>query len=528
MVVLVGANINGDTFVIHGQSGSVSGGPNVSNVSGIQALDGDDVATVNNNNNLYNGINLAGGNDTLSMTKSNSAAIDLGEGDNVADISGGMIYGQISSGSGEDDITLNDTAAHGGVSTGGGNDNLTATGDGHTYIGALDTGDGDDNVTLDGVEVHTGFDTGDGDDTVSITDTEVDPVLRTGEGEDTIIVSGGSVINNGIETGTGKDTVSVSDSRVNGDIRTGDGDDLIQITNSLLNNGVRSGAGSDIVSVSDGSTVWGMLDGGSGMDYLVLPVGTVVTDSVNGTFTIESGMTYVVSSGRFVLPSGRTIHYTNFESSGSTIPCFTTGTMIDTPLGPVAVEDLQVGDEVMTMDRGAVPVEWIGTRSLSAVALRAYPNRRPVRIPAGALAQGVPAQDLIVSPQHRVLIDSDISMRMTGSAQLLLPAVKLVGYNGIERISPADGVVYVHFTCRQHEVVFSNGCPTESLYLGPQTLASLSDDARAELLDLFPEFNPSQGIVPAHARPVLQKGTRIGTLLKRHEKNGKALQRHLH
>lgn len=80
------------------------------------------------------------------------------------------------------------------------------------------------------------------------------------------------------------------------------------------------------------------------------------------------------------------------------IPCFLCGTMIETPQGPVAIEDLVPGDLVLTRDRGAQPLRWIGSRGLSGRELAAAPHLVPIRIRAGALAAGVPAADLLVSP----------------------------------------------------------------------------------------------------------------------------------
>ena len=560
MPVLVGANLSGDTFIINGTTGSVSGGPTQVAVTGIVALDGADTATITNAPNLYDGVNMAGGDDDVTMTGSKSDFLALGDGDNTADVSdsdidhaisagggndefnltdtdagslamgdgdntasitGGRVHGQITSGSGEDHVTIDNAHTHGGLSLGDGNDTIDATGSGTTYMGTLDTGAGDDEVSLEGIEVHTGFDTGSGNDTINLVNSEVDPKLFTGDGDDTITGSAGSILNNGAKTGEGNDRVTFSDMTVNGNIELEEGDDVIIVNNTLINNSIIAGDGNDKVAISDGSTVWGGLNGGFGIDSLSVPVGTTIWDQSGNTYVVADGMTYAVSSGSFRLPSGRVIRYRHFEDASSSFPCFVAGTMIDTPQGRVPVETLKPGDEVTSLDHGAVEVTWIGMRRLSAADLTDMPSLCPVRIPAGALGIGAPERDLVVSPQHRVLIDSDISERMTGEAQLLVPAVKLVGYNGIETIPAADGVTYVHFTCAEHEVVFANGCPSESLYLGPEALKSLPAASKAELALLFPDMIAA----PSRARPFLEKRGKIQRLLARHEKNSKALQR---
>ena len=546
MVVLVGANPSGDTFVVVGTSGSVSGGPTQSNVSGIEAADGPDTATITNAPNMYSGISMGGGDDDVTMTGSTAADLELGGGNNTASLTNSLIHHEISSGSGEDHISLDNSTVHDGIETGGGNDTIEATGTLSHRIGGIDTGDGDDDITLDGVMVNSEFNTGDGDDTVTGSGAQINPEMQTGDGNDTITFTDGSVIANGINAGDGDNTLSFTDTEISGDIETGSGNDHLTFTNTTVhdevetghgddtiivnggtfNSGIEAGGGKDIVAITEDTIVYGGIDGGSGQDLFVVPVGTVVYDNNNGTFTVEDGMTYTVDSGNIQLPSGRWISYDDFESMGSSVPCFTAGTLIETPDGPTPVENLSPGDLVLTMDRGPVALEWIGQRKLCALELMARPNLRPVRIPAGALGNGNPSTDLIVSPQHRVLVDSAISERMTGSAQILLPAVKLVGYAGIETVLPADGIHYVHIMCHGHEIVFSNGCATESLYLGRETIKALPQAAKQELAIIFPDIIAASAPVFAQARPFLEKRGKIKSLLKRHGKHHRPLQRH--
>ena len=88
----------------------------------------------------------------------------------------------------------------------------------------------------------------------------------------------------------------------------------------------------------------------------------------------------------------------------SAIICFMAGTMIRTPHGEVAVETLTRGDLVMTTDDAAKPVAWLGKQTVSMVF--ADPLRSlPVRVRAGALGENVPARDLLISPDHALLVD---------------------------------------------------------------------------------------------------------------------------
>lgn len=183
------------------------------------------------------------------------------------------------------------------------------------------------------------------------------------------------------------------------------------------------------------------------------------------------------------------------------VTCFGMGTMIDTASGPRAVETLRPGDLVLSRDHGPQPLRWLGRAHVAADRLEARPNLRPILIRAGALGSGSPARDLVVSPQHRMLIRSRIAHRLFENGEILVAAKHLVGLPGIEVTVPAGGVTYFHLLFDRHEIVMSDGAWSESLFTGPQALDSISDAARREILALFPEL--AAGRVPQPARRLL-------------------------
>jgi hypothetical protein len=207
----------------------------------------------------------------------------------------------------------------------------------------------------------------------------------------------------------------------------------------------------------------------------------------------------------------------------TTAPCFTLGTQIATPEGPVPVEQLQPGDLVLTLDHGPQPLRWIGSSRLERADLNAKPHLKPILIAAGSLAPGLPCQDLSVSPQHRVLVSSKIARRMFGSAEVLVAAKKLLTHQGISVLEDnPDGVDYFHILCDDHQIVFSNGLPTESLYVGAEAKIALPQDAQAEIMALFPQlWAPGYDLAPA--RIVIKKAKRIDQLIARHVKSGRSI-----
>jgi len=205
------------------------------------------------------------------------------------------------------------------------------------------------------------------------------------------------------------------------------------------------------------------------------------------------------------------------------VPCFAAGTVIQTDRGEVVIEDLKTGMMVRTVDAGFQPIRWIGSTSLDAVDLAARPELRPIRIGRGALGQNIPHRDLLVSPQHRILVRSRIAMRMFSAEEVLLPAKKLLGMDGVCRVDDAAQVDYFHILFDAHHLIFSDGAVSESFFVGPQVLHGIDRQSYDEILTLFPEFKEDQSGLRL-ARPTPQTGRLADKLIYRHSKNGKPLQ----
>ncbi|MBI6630791.1 Hint domain-containing protein [Pontibaca sp. S1109L] len=155
------------------------------------------------------------------------------------------------------------------------------------------------------------------------------------------------------------------------------------------------------------------------------------------------------------------------------------------------------------MDNGPQEIRWIGQQTIGAGALMAQPKLRPIRIQAGALGQGLPERDLLVSPQHRMLASNRLAQRMFGTQEVLVAAKQLVALNGIDVADDVDEVTYVHFLCDQHEVVFAEGAASETLYTGTEALKSVGKAAREEIFSIFPELREREpdALPAAGARP---------------------------
>lgn len=228
-------------------------------------------------------------------------------------------------------------------------------------------------------------------------------------------------------------------------------------------------------------------------------------------------------------PAGTTLYYRQHMSEytdGPNVPldtiCFGAGTLIRTDKGLVPVELLRPGMMVMTRDAGPQPVIWAASSHIRASALAAAPHLQPIRIRQGTLGDGLPERDLIVSPQHRMLVRSAIALRMFGAAEVLVAAKSLLAIDGVEIAADQSDVTYVHFLLPEHHIVFAEGAESESLYTGAQALKTLGHAARRELAEIFPGILDADRPSPTTARPLVTV-SKARKLAERHAHNGKPL-----
>lgn len=380
----------------------------------------------------------------------------------------------------------------------GGNDTVNAGGGNDTVFGGLGNdslsgGDGDDSLSgddgndrligeagADSLFGGAGADSlfgGIGNDLLESGDGGGQ--LFGGEGDDRLIGGGG---NETLDGGAGNDSISTgggSDLVLGGagnDTITASGEGPVQ---------VQAGDDRDTILIQNGLGSSGsFIDGGEGGDdFDVLDLRDAgARRVVYDAETRENGTIFWLDSAG--QETGASTSFTNIEK----IICFGTGTRITTISGMKAVEDLVVGDLVLTFDHGFQPVRWIGSRLLSAGEIKANDLLRPMTIKAGALGFGLPERDLVLSRQHRVLLRSPIAERMFGHREILVPVKDLVGLNGVGHVARETQVEYWHIMFDDHEVILSENMPTESFFFGPQAKETLAVEAYEEILSLFPDI----------------------------------------
>lgn len=185
------------------------------------------------------------------------------------------------------------------------------------------------------------------------------------------------------------------------------------------------------------------------------------------------------------------------------VVCFTPGTMLETPEGRRPVEALAAGDRVTTKDAGAQEVLWVGQRNVSGARLYAMPDLRPVRIRRGAIGGERPDADLVVSPDHRVLVEGAAALALWGEREVLVAARDLIDDFGILRDRSARSVSYIHLMLPAHHVLLANGVETESFHPGATALDEIDEMQLRRLFDVMPEIENDPAAYGPMTRRVL-------------------------
>ncbi|QEH96929.1 hypothetical protein FXF46_12105 [Gluconobacter thailandicus] len=186
-----------------------------------------------------------------------------------------------------------------------------------------------------------------------------------------------------------------------------------------------------------------------------IDLASIPAASVTSVTTTSSGITFYTAGGSYSLnvPGASTYGYAlSSDSNGGLIysTCFAEGTSITTPDGEATVETLVPGTLVMT-PKGAMPVKWLGHRSITVSTQPVPEENWLVRIREGALADGVPSRDLLVTQEHCMVFEGK-----------LVPARMLVNGTSILIDRTINSYTYYHVELESHEAVWAENALTES------------------------------------------------------------------
>ena len=223
--------------------------------------------------------------------------------------------------------------------------------------------------------------------------------------------------------------------------------------------------------------------------------------------TIPATITVVVTFSEMYgsvlgLPNETNDGVTDTGSATATLACFAPGTRVQTERGEVAVEKLREGDFVVTLSGGGAikAVRWIG---VSRIDIDRHPAGRtisPIRVHEGAFGDGIPHRDLLLSPDHSVYVDG-----------VLIPVHCLVNGTTIWRENVRGVVTYYHVELDEHDVLVTEGLPTES-YLDTGNRAAFVNGG--SVAQLHPDF--AQWRWEAHAcAPIVVSGPAVESVRAR-------------
>jgi hypothetical protein len=133
--------------------------------------------------------------------------------------------------------------------------------------------------------------------------------------------------------------------------------------------------------------------------------------------------------------------------------CLLKDTKISTPSGDRSVQELQIGDEVLTL-AGPKTIKWIGYNKFTKEEGRSWQNRvMPIRVARFAIDDRTPHCDLYLSPLHCIYFN-----------QALIPVMYLINEASIAQGIPSDtsALEYYHIDLGTHEVIYAEGALVES------------------------------------------------------------------
>lgn len=264
-------------------------------------------------------------------------------------------------------------------------------------------------------------------------------------------ITGEGFVNDGTITGLAQAVVVVDEAV------SGSGAFVIDPSSLVLEGAVSAG---QIVSFSGPG---GYLELGDAAQFQGTITGLAAGDTIQvdgldiASETFVAGTGLVLNAGEITLDATGTLTTGNFTLSsdgGNTdiyVICYLEGTRIATMAGEVAIEEIRIGDAVVTRFGGVRRVKWIGRQRFNPAFARRNKEVMPVRIGAGALGEGVPARDLYVSGGHSMLVDGVLVL-----ARELVDGVTVTWHHAENEIR------YYQLEFETHDCVLAEGAWSES------------------------------------------------------------------
>ncbi len=211
------------------------------------------------------------------------------------------------------------------------------------------------------------------------------------------------------------------------------------------------------------------------------------------------GNSYGGGGGSFVNPDANNVVKTGGTHSGDGLvtiefaaACYARGSRIAAARGEVEIENLRVGEKVLTASGRLREIVWIGHRRVDISRHPAPRDVWPVRVAAGAFGEGLPRRDLWLSPGHNIAAEG-----------ALMPISCLINGRSVAQIKQGT-VEYWHVELDAHDVILAEGLPAES-YLDCGNRAAFSNGAA--FVEAHPDFEPKPWA--ATCLPLVKQGPAV-------------------
>src|SRR5258706_4323884 len=166
-------------------------------------------------------------------------------------------------------------------------------------------------------------------------------------------------------------------------------------------------------------------------------------------------------------------HGSGNRSGQGGVSCLLRGTSVSTPVGERAVEDLQIGDQLLTLS-GPMAIKWIGYTKFTEEKGRAWPDSvMPIRVARFAIDEHSPHSDLYLSPLHCIFFN-----------EVLIPVTYLINGTSVAHGAHSEMSVieYYHIDLGTHEVLYAEGALVESFFDGDSEREHFSNFVQYERL----------------------------------------------
>lgn len=199
----------------------------------------------------------------------------------------------------------------------------------------------------------------------------------------------------------------------------------------------------------------------------VIEINGVVVGHITDT-ALDVGVCYLqTDTGNIDAASG--LAYSTFAN----VPCFAQDTQLTTDGGEMPVDWIRTGDRILTRDHGYQPVLWIDRILIHSRDLAERPDLRPIRVTKGCAGNGFPTHDLLLSPEHRVLLKSYQIEMLFGCDEVFTPIKAITNDAKIAQTQPDQDVFYYHILFEDHEIIQAEGMWVESFFTDKRALAAL-------------------------------------------------------